>query len=99
MKSTPNKDISDIFWSTFVGEYVEIACEFETTTSGKLPVALQGYLLDADEEYYFLGKNPIEISSTVKRDKIAYIEIIEDVDQATMILEEMPVPETEEENN
>lgn len=96
---TPSKNISDIFWSTFIGEYVEIACEFETTTSGKLPVALQGYLLDADEDYCFLGKNPIEVSSMVKKDKIAYIEIIEDIDQATLILQDMPVPETEEENN
>lgn len=99
MKSTPNKFVSDVFWSTFIGEYVELACEFETTTSGKLPVALQGYLLDADEENYFLGKNAIEVSSAVKRIDVAYIEIIEEIDQATQILQEMPIPETEEENN
>lgn len=94
-----NKNASDLFWVTFVGEYVEVLCKFETPESGRMPLAIQGYMLDVDDKYYYIGKNPLEVISAVDKNDVAYICIIEQIDPAVQMLQEMPVPKAEEENN
>lgn len=92
---------NDIFFSTFIGEYVAILAEYETYEISKVPIELVGYLLDMDADYYFIGEyNAIEISSVVARKKVCYIKIIEDQkDSATQFLEDMPIPEDEQDAN
>ena len=93
------KNASELFWGTFIGEYVEVLCKFETPDSGKLPLAVQGYMLDADDRYYYIGQNPLEVTSVINKDDVAYIALIENIDPAMQILEDLPLPETDEENN
>lgn len=94
-----NKNASDLFWVTFIGEYVEVLCKFETPDSGRMPLAVQGYMLDADDKFYYIGKNPLEIASAVNKNDVAYVCVIDNIDPAVQILENMPVPEAEEETN
>ena len=91
------KKTSDIFFSTFLGEYVEIICKHEAVAEGKLVV--QGYILDMDEDYYFLGENPIEINACLKKEDASFISIMSKIDPNVELLENMPVPEDELENN
>ena len=88
---------SSLFLSTLVGEFVEILATYETAE--KMPLVIHGYLLDVDDEFYYIGDNPLEVRSVVKKDHVTFIEIMQTVDPNTAMLEEMPVPVKEEENN
>jgi len=93
---------SDVFWATFTGEFVEILCEDVSIGENRLPLTVQGFLLDMDDEYLFIGEGPIEINAAVKKRLIAFISIIDPEDKKEEfleILEDMPVPEGEDEIN
>lgn len=94
-----NKNASDLFWVTFVGEYVEVLCKFETPESGRMPLAIKGYMLDVDDRFYYIGNSPLEVISAVNKDDVAYICVIDNIDPAVEILQNTPVPEAEEEIN
>lgn len=64
-----------------------------------LPLNIQGYLLDYDENYYYVGHNPIEIDSAIKRKDISMISIHEPTDPTLEVLQDMPEPETDEDIN
>lgn len=92
-----NKKSSDMFFSTFLGEYVEILCRYETAADGKM--MLEGYLLDMDDDYYFVGHNPIEITAAIKKEDVSLVNIVNKVDPNVELLENMPIPDDEHENN
>lgn len=92
------KIASETFWSTFLGEFVEILAEV-VTPGAKVPLTINAYLLDIDNDYFYLGQNPIEINSCIKRSDVSYIEIIKQEDEATSLLKNTPVPENENEVN
>lgn len=88
----------DTFFLTFIGELVEIAGSFKH--EGKATdISLIGYILDITPEYYFLGNNPDEICKAIKRNAVTYIEIVDPEDPFIEILEEMEVPNNEQERN
>lgn len=91
--------VSDVFFTTFFGQYIEMMAVLESSevTSGVLPMVTQSYMVDADEEYYYLGSNPIEIESAVKRNAVRYIKIIEELTEEQQLLKDMPAPASEEE--
>jgi len=88
---------NSLFLTTLVGEFVEILATYET--SAKMPLVIHGYLLDMDDDFYYIGNNPLEVRSVVKKDHVTFIEIMQTVDTNTAMLEEMPVPVKEEESN
>lgn len=90
-------DSSDTFWVTFAGEYCELLCKYET--SERMPLVIQAHLVDMDKEYYYLGDNPIEVDSAVKRADVAFISVIKPKNPAIEMLEEMPEPKNEEDVN
>jgi hypothetical protein len=85
------KKASDIFTVTFLGEYVEIVCKTGENEQGQLIV--KGYLLDVDNDYYYIGHNPLEVSGAVKKDLVGVITITEDVDPMMEALETFEVEE------
>lgn len=91
------KKSSDLFFATFLGEYVEILTKYEAGDQGKMMV--QGYLLDMDNDYYFIGHNEFEVSAAIKKDNVSFISISSKVDPNVELLENMPVPDDEYENN
>lgn len=87
----------DVFWVTFAGRFVEVLCKYGTKEN--MPLVIQAHLVDIDEEYYFLGENSIEIDSVVKRQDVVFMSIIKERDPMIEVLEDMPIPQTEEETN
>jgi hypothetical protein len=89
----------DTFWATFTGEYVEILAKFVGGEGVPMPLTIQGFLLDRDDEYYYIGEGPIEINCCVKRSDVIFISILDpegkEKDALKEILEDMPVPEDE----
>lgn len=90
--------ISDTFFSSFIAQYCEIMASLETpdTKSGVMPMVMNAYIVDADDEFFFLGSNPLEITIAVKRDAVNFIQIIEDLSEEELLLNNMPKPESEE---
>jgi hypothetical protein len=85
------KKASELFWTTFIGEYVEILCKYET--SERMPLSVIGYLLDIDDIYYYIGAGPLQVESALKKEDVCFISIINNVDPTTQMLEDMPIPE------
>ncbi len=86
---------SELFKVTFIGEMVEIIVNSEASETGKMIV--QGYLLDFDEDYYYLGENPLAVSTALKRDLVSLISIHDLIDPSLDMLRNMPDPEDEDE--
>ena len=82
MKKTTKKPLepntfSETFFLTFIGEFVEVAGSF-FHGEVEVPIRIQGYILDSDDQFYFLGDTPEEISSAIRKTSVVYIEIVED---------------------
>lgn len=92
---------SDLFMSTFVGEYVAIISQLNTFDAEgvALPLEVQAYILDVDERFYFLGDSPLEINSVIDKSEVKYIRIIEDIPYDVQILNEMGNPQNEDDLN
>lgn len=88
---------SELFWVTFAGEYVEMLCKYKTTDEA--PLVIQAFLLDIDNTYYYIGDSPIQVNAVIRKEDLCFMKIIEQVDEATEYLEQMPVPQKEEDKN
>lgn len=97
-KTKKEKEKDSIFFYTFVGNYVEVVGAFYNQNQ-EVPLSIQGYLLDQDDEYYFLGDHPHNITHAVKIESVRYIAIYSDDDQYKKVLVEMCPPETDEDIN
>ncbi len=62
-------------------------------------IKVQGFILDMDDEFYYLGNTPEEIVRAVKRENVVYIEILNPDNEYRAILDEMEVPKDEAEKN
>lgn len=87
---------SNIFKSIFLGEYVEILLKISESENSPV-MQLSGYLLDLDNDYYFLGKNGTEITDCVQKNLVGHICII-DSNPAIEVLNKLPITEPENGN-
>jgi hypothetical protein len=87
------------FFLSFVGEFVQIITSMQFTGApgmrgasedATLPLIVEGYVLDSDDDYTYLSPDGVEIKQAVRNDMIVYIQIIEAVDEATEILDTLP---------
>ena len=69
----------------FQGQYVSVTSKevvMNIATDGEINESIEGcwegFLLDADDEYIYLGKNSDEINQAIKRSDSLFIEIVED---------------------
>jgi hypothetical protein len=97
--SMTKKTEPNVFFLSFVGEFVQIITSMQFTGApgmrgasedSVLPLIVEGYVLDADEDYTYLSADGIEIKQAVRNDVIVYIQVIEAVDEATELLEALP---------
>jgi hypothetical protein len=107
----PKYEELSLFFQTFVGEYVQVTTDImvksqleseEGVIIQETPLVFQGFLLDEDSKYYYLGEGPGEIANAVKIDSVKGISIVPQVVVKTEfdnILDDMPDPESEEEFN
>lgn len=102
------EEIPNLFQVAFVGEYVEIVAKFYQTyreesesriIDSTAPASIKGYLLEFDDLYYYLGTEPNAVDRCIKVDDVSYIEIIDQDKAFNKILDEMPMPMDETEEN
>lgn len=95
------KKSNDLFFMTFVGEFVSILSNMdhtaaiqteEGTVEETAPMVFQGYMLDMDEEYYYLGETQREVSRAIKKVSVNAIEISDHKDEFTDLLDKAEAP-------
>lgn len=92
---------TDVFSMVFLMEHVEILTKVRLnqgieTPDGivdhESPLVVQGYILDVDDEYYYIGTTVEEVTEAVKKDVVDHISIIKVKDNFDEILDDMPTP-------
>jgi len=56
------------------------------------PIMFQGFLLDADDDFYFLGSTPNEVCSAIKKDELGSIHIASNYSVYDEVLDQMEEP-------
>lgn len=56
------------------------------------PVVFEGFLLDMDDEFLFLGDSPHEVCSAITRKDVNSIHILKALDIFSDVLDSMPEP-------
>jgi hypothetical protein len=87
------------FFLSFVGEYVQIITNMQFTgapgMSGAprdavLPLVIEGYVLDSDDSYTYLSPDGVEIRQAVSNSVIVYVQVLQQADEVTELLESLP---------
>lgn len=87
------------FFLSFVGEFVQIITSMQFTGApglknapedASLPLIVEGFVLDSDDQYTYLSPDGVEIKQAVKNSMIVYIQIMDTVDEATEMLDSLP---------
>lgn len=92
--------LENTFFTTFIGEYVEVICNKGIHYNDHtVPVATSGFLLDVDEEFYYLSQDGQSVTSAVKKIDVTVIEIINQKTIEDQLLEQAKVPENKEDGN
>lgn len=92
--------LENTFFASFIGEYVEVICSRGISyNNNTVPVSTSGFLLDVDEEFYYLSQDGQSVSSAVKKVDVTVMEIVNQQSFATQVLQEVEVPENREDGN
>ena len=95
---TKESQADNLFFLTFNGEYVEILANMDTGKEN-YPLVIEGYLLDQDDEYYYIGKSNNDITNAIKKIFVVNIAIVEKKSIYHQVLDGISAPETESEIN
>lgn len=89
------------FVLAFMGEYINIVTdimivEYTSNESQALeqnaPLVARGFLLDEDENYIFIGDNPLEIAQAIAKSRIVMLQIEKKKSKYEELLEDMGEP-------
>lgn len=99
------KDVQDseVFLLSFIGETVQVLTDFVLTSSqarestdGEMigedvehPLIVEGYMLDSDDTYIYLGSSPDQVSQAIKKDKIVFIQVLDKKDSLSDIMDSL----------
>lgn len=101
-------ELDSIFFLTFIGQAVTITTTVlhsmryplsDEQHIESMPLYYEGILLDEDQEYYYLGNTPDEVSQAVKKVHVLHITVIEQKTVFDHILEHTPLPTDDSEFN
>lgn len=92
-----NKKTLSTFQLIFVGELVEIVADL--IGGAGMPLVISGFLLDIDEEYFYIGKTHNEVDQAIKRNNVIFIIIIQEPDELKEALRNVPTPKNKDEGN
>lgn len=91
---------SNLFFETFVSEFVEIIQDFEVTTrvdvgedhteEVRMPHIVQGMVMDVDSDFVYLSSDGADLTQAIPLNSIKYVSII---DLAQEALDQMPDPD------
>lgn len=86
------------FESVFLGEFVTVFTTIntssmtqqdETIRESNSPLAFEGFLIDTDESYYYLGQTPKEASMAIKVDTVLSVIISEPKNKYDELLDDI----------
>lgn len=86
------------FYLTFIGEYLQMHGSF-VVGDNQAVATFEGYLLDEDTDYYFLGLNGESVTTAIKKSSVYSIQIVRQDDPVRNLLDSIPVPEDETGHN
>jgi len=80
---TKKEKVPELFFTTFVGEYVRIVTTVVMTdtieteegiSTSSAPLLTEGYLLDYDDNFYYLGQSPDNVTTAISRHTISQVQ-------------------------
>lgn len=96
MKKKVKEDLrdSEVFLLSFIGEKVQILTDFVLKTQqvsedsdGSLtdysvgqPLIVEGYMLDSDTNYVYLGPTANQVGQAIRKERIVFIQVLEEED-------------------
>jgi hypothetical protein len=100
IKDTPD---SEVFLLSFIGEMVQVLTDFILTSSqvkesidGDMssedtshPLIVEGYMLDSDDSYIYLGPTPDQIGQAIKKDRVIFIQVLDKKDDLSDIMDSL----------
>lgn len=89
--------IDSTFFSIFIGEYVEIVARHSLTDT--VPLVMEGYLLDMDDDFYYLSDDANSICRAIRKDDLSAIEIANTKTVFDELLKQTPIKENPEDGN
>jgi hypothetical protein len=98
-KKKSTKRSSEGFYITFVGEYVQLIGEFSSQTVDGTYATISGYLLDLDDDYFYIGPTADEINAAIKKDNVFSIQIMPKKDKYSDLLDDVPRPKNKDAGN
>jgi hypothetical protein len=82
------------FFLSFIGEYVQVITSFQladaNSPEASVPLIIEGYVLDADDDYIYMGEDGDQIRQAVKNNHVVYVHIIEKESELEEILSSLP---------
>lgn len=95
-----------LFFMNFQGELMNFLLDTslnsvveteEGIQSTEMPLSIQGYLVDEDDQFYYIGDIPpnldkITIDKAVSKSRVILAQILQIPDQLTQILDDIPKP-------
>lgn len=95
------KKLTDTFFDIFAGEFVSITTKLqqkvtqqteENVLQSESFLSIQGFLVDKDDLYYYIGDKPNSILAAIKINEVVHVEITQEENVFTNILEQLDVP-------
>lgn len=94
---------SEVFLLSFIGEMVQVLTDFVLTASqinessdgsvssedNSHPLIVEGYMLDSDDTYIYLGPTPDQVGQAVKKERIVFIQILDKKDSLSDIMDSL----------
>jgi hypothetical protein len=86
------------FVLAFMGEYINVVTDIMImdysqndiqSLEQNAPMVARGFLLDEDENFLYLGENPLEISQAIAKNKVAMIHMEKKKNKYDELLEEI----------
>lgn len=111
MPTTKRKSLTEekinTFDLAFIGEFINVITDImiveyvqndAQTLEQNAPMVAQGYLLDVDDMYLYLGENPLEVSQAIARSRITMVRTDRKKSKFEEMLDEMGDPNREDIN-
>lgn len=91
----------DMFFDIFAGEFVSITTKLqqkitqqteENILQSESFLSMQGFLVEKDDLYYYIGDKPNSVLAAIKINEVVHIEITQEENVFTNILDQLDVP-------
>lgn len=87
--------VLDTFILSFVGQFVNIVCKIPNE-QGALLTEQEGFILDRDEEFLYLGRTSREIDYCIKRNEVVLVESVAHKTKYEKALDKLPIPNNDD---